>query len=47
VFLQLLFGHRGLDELRDVFLDVWAVNMAVPLLRTLFPVQPSWVVPLD
>ncbi|HZS91403.1 MAG TPA: GNAT family N-acetyltransferase [Chloroflexota bacterium] len=47
VFLQLLFGYRGLDELRDVFPDVWADGMAVPLLRALFPAQPSWVLPLD
>jgi hypothetical protein len=46
VFLQLLFGYRGLDELRDIFPDVWAADTAVPLLRTLFPAQPSWVVPL-
>ena len=47
VFLQLLFGYRDLDELRDIFCDVWADTTAVPLLRALFPVQPSWVVPLD
>ena len=47
VFLQLLFGYRGLDELRDMFSDVWAADTAVPLLRALFPARPSWVVPLD
>lgn len=47
VFLQLLFGYRGLDELRDIFPDVQANDTAVPLLRALFPPRPSWVVPLD
>ncbi len=47
VFLQLLFGYRGLDELRDTFPDVQAADAAVPLLRALFPPRPSWVVPLD
>ena len=47
VFPQLLFGYRGLDDLRDMFPDVWADGTAVPLLRALFPAQPSWVVPLD
>lgn len=47
VFLQLLFGHRSLDELRDIFPDVWASGAAVPLLRAVFPTQPSWVLPLD
>jgi len=47
VFLQLLFGYRGLDELRDTFPDVQAADAAVPLLRALFPSRPSWVVPLD
>jgi len=47
VFLQLLFGYRGLDELRDVYPDVEAAGAAVPLLRALFPPRPSWVVPLD
>jgi len=47
IFLQLLFGHRDLDELRDLFPDVWAADMAVPLLRALFPPRPSWVIPLD
>jgi hypothetical protein len=47
VFLQLLFGYRSLDELRDIFPDVWADGMALPLLRALFPARPSWVLPLD
>jgi hypothetical protein len=47
VFLQLLCGYRGLDELRDMFPDAWAADTAVPLLRALFPAQPSWVIPLD
>jgi len=47
VFLQLLFGYHGLDELRDIFPDVEAAGAAVPLLRALFPPRSSWVVPLD
>jgi hypothetical protein len=47
VFLQLLCGYRDLDELRDMFPDVWADDTAVPLLRALFPARPSWVIPLD
>lgn len=46
VFLQLLFGHRGLDELRHAFPDVWADDEARPLLEVLFPPQPAWVMPL-
>ncbi len=45
VFLQLLFGHRSLDELRFAFSDVWANEEVVPLLNTLFPASPSWVLP--
>jgi hypothetical protein len=47
VFLQLLFGYRSLDELRDIFPDVWADGIALPLLRALFPARPSWAIPLD
>lgn len=47
VFLQLLFGHRSLAELRHAFPDVWASDEATPLLEALFPPQPSWVLPLD
>jgi hypothetical protein len=47
VFLQLLFGHRSLAELRYAFPDVWAEDDARPLLEALFPAQPSWVLPLD
>lgn len=46
VFVQLLFGHRDLDELRYAFPDVWAGGVAEPLLRALFPKLPSWVLPL-
>src|SRR5581483_5704128 len=46
VFLQLLFGHRSLDELRFAFPDVWANDEVVPLLNALFTASPSWVLPL-
>jgi hypothetical protein len=44
VFLQLLFGYRSLDELRAAFPDVWASPQGEPLVKTLFPTRPSWVV---
>ncbi len=47
VFLQLLFGHRSLDELCHAFPDVWAEDEVRPLLLALFPPQPSWVLPLN
>jgi hypothetical protein len=47
VFLQLLFGRRSLAELRASFPDVHASEEATPVLTTLFPALPSWVVPLD
>ena len=46
VFLQLLFGHRSLDELRYAFPDVLVEDRAELLLKTLFPKRPSWAVPL-
>lgn len=46
VFLQLLFGHRSLDELRYAYPDVWANDETMPVLKTLFPARPSWVIPL-
>jgi hypothetical protein len=47
VFLQLLFGRRSLAELRYTFPDVWANQIARPLLEALFPARPSWVLPLE
>ncbi len=46
VFLQLLFGYRSLDDLRYAFPDVRVKDEAELLLKTLFPMKPSWVVPL-
>ncbi len=46
VFLQLLFGYRSLDELRYAFPDVWVKDEAELVLKTLFPMKPSWVVPI-
>jgi hypothetical protein len=43
VFLQLLFGYRGLAQLQAIFPDVWANENAVLLINTLFPAQPSTV----
>jgi hypothetical protein len=47
VFLQLLFGHRSLAELRYAFPDAWADDAITPILDALFPKQASWVMPLD
>ena len=46
VFLQLLFGYRSLDDLRYAFPDVRVKDRAELVLKTLFPMRPSWVVPL-
>ena len=46
VFLQLLFGHRSLEDLRNAFPDCWADEEATLLLNALFPKGVSWVVPL-
>jgi hypothetical protein len=46
VFLQLLFGYRSLDELRYAFPDVWVKDEAELVLKALFPMKPSWVVPI-
>jgi len=46
VFLQLLFGYRSLDDLRYAFPDVWVKDEAELVLKTLFPMKPSWVVPM-
>jgi GNAT superfamily N-acetyltransferase len=42
-FLKLLFGYRGLDELRHMFPDVWVGPEAEPVLRALFPTRRSFV----
>lgn len=47
VFLQLLFGHRSLDELREHYPDVWAEDAEAAVLEALFPRQLSWALPLD
>ena len=46
VFLQLLFGYRSLDELREFLPDVWASPDAAILLNSLFPKLGSVVHPL-
>lgn len=47
VFLQLLFGRRSLDELREAYPDVWAEAEAGAVLQALFPKRPSLVIALD
>jgi hypothetical protein len=47
-FLQLLFGHRSLDELRHAFPDCRVRDAAAEvLLNVLFPKQPSFVWPVS
>jgi GNAT superfamily N-acetyltransferase len=46
VFLQLLFGYRGLDDLRYAFPDVRVKDESELALNALFPARPSWVVPI-
>ncbi|HEU5381910.1 MAG TPA: GNAT family N-acetyltransferase [Ktedonobacteraceae bacterium] len=47
VFLQLLFGYRSLDELRYAFPDIQVQSESAGLLKALFPLQHSWVMPLE
>lgn len=46
VFLQLLFGHRSLDDLRYAFPDVWTNDDVEVVLKTLFPARLSQAWPL-
>lgn len=45
-FLQLLFGHRSLEELYHAFADCYVNDEAWPLLESLFPKRPSFIVAL-
>jgi hypothetical protein len=47
VFTQLLLGYRELDALRATYPDVWCHEDVEPLLRAIFPAEPSHVLPLD
>jgi GNAT superfamily N-acetyltransferase len=46
IFLQLLFGHRSLDELRYAFPEVWVNPESEVVLNALFPARPSYTLPL-
>jgi hypothetical protein len=46
VFLQLLFGYRSLEQICHSFADAGTKPEAAPILTTLFPRKPSWVVEL-
>jgi len=46
-FLQLLFGYRSLDELRNAFADCWTNERGRALLTALFPRKPSNVWPIS
>ena len=45
VFLQVVFGHRSIEELRHTFPDVWVSDEAGYLLKLLFPARASLVMP--
>lgn len=46
-FLQLLFSYRSFDDLHYAFVDCWASEEeAQPILKALFPKQPSHIWPL-
>lgn len=42
VFLQVLFGHRSIEELRQILPDVWVSDEARLVLKALFPTRPSF-----
>ncbi|MDQ2887221.1 MAG: GNAT family N-acetyltransferase [Chloroflexota bacterium] len=46
VFLQVIFGHRSIDELRHAFPDVWVNDETGYALNVLFPARESSVLPL-
>ncbi len=46
VFTQLLLGYRSFAELRHIYKDVWAEQVARTLLETLFPQRASYMLPL-
>ncbi len=46
-FLQVLFGHRSMDELKKSFTDCWWENDRARIaLDTLFPRKPSQFLPI-
>jgi hypothetical protein len=47
VFLQMLFGHRSLRELRGMYPDVRAAGDVAPILDALFPKRRSQLLVLD
>lgn len=46
VFLQVIFGHRSIGELRHAFPDVWVSDETGYALNVLFPARESSVLPL-
>jgi len=46
VFLQVVFGHRSIEELRHAFPDVWVNDETKYALNVLFPARESSVLPL-
>jgi GNAT superfamily N-acetyltransferase len=45
LFLQVVFGHRSVEELRTIYPDVWIDQQGRLLLNTLFPTRHSAVMP--
>ncbi|MCB9438287.1 MAG: GNAT family N-acetyltransferase [Anaerolineales bacterium] len=47
MFLNLMFGHRSIDEMGYILPDVYANRKAHVLLGSLFPTKASWLAPID
>lgn len=45
-FLNVVFGHKTIDELKAILPDVFANRKAAALLDAMFPAKPSWVIGL-
>ena len=46
LFLQVVFGYRSADDLKQIYPDVWIEQEGRLLLNALFPTRPSAVMPL-
>lgn len=47
VILQQLLGYRSRQQLQAHYPDIRVEHIIAPLIDTLFPVLPTWVVALD
>jgi len=46
MFLNVLFGHRSIEQMRQLMPDVWAKREATLLMDVLFPQKRSWLMAL-